>query len=462
MKQIYSVILILILALSVGCSGSKSYSNKAKKLQKSGLNDEASSFYFQSLLLNPTNVDAKIGLKQTGQIRIEATLTEFYKAYSVANYRESVYKYREALALKEKYGKYVSLEIPAYYEANYIEMRDIYIDKRYEKAGDLLYAEKFDDANVIYKEILQIYPEYKDVADLSLSSTIEPLYRKGINAFDADEFRKCYGYMVKVLKQKSSYKDAIDFKNRALEEGQVTIAVMPFESNIAEKSVITQSIQSDVIAGIIKSKDPFIKVLDRTNADKLIKEQQISVQGNGAIQAGELLGANLLVTGKLIAYTYSGGKVTRKIMQGFESYQVKMLNRSNNKIYYETRFNRVFYFEFTGQSSLTAELQYQLISAETGEVLNAEVLKDTKIDRVNYVNYKGDYRKLYPGKFSGPGNSFINSDQVYTSMSKVRSLRGKAVTKKRTLKSEGKLSIELTPTFSKGVVKGVVKYNGDE
>ena len=49
----------------MGCTGSKSYSNKAKKLQEAGMNEEAAAFYLQALQRNPKNVDAKIGLKTT-------------------------------------------------------------------------------------------------------------------------------------------------------------------------------------------------------------------------------------------------------------------------------------------------------------------------------------------------------------------------------------------------------------
>ena len=267
MRIFYALILAVVLVLGGSCTGSKSYSNKAKKLQNAGLNDEAASFYLQALQRNTKNVDAKIGLKETGQIQIENTLTAFYKAYSVTNYKEAVYTYQKALNYKKRYSYFVSMEIPPYYEAYYSEMLVVYLRERYEVAGDLLYEEKFNEANVVYKEIIQLDPEYKDAQELSLQSTVEPLYRNGINAFDQQKYRKCYAIMSDVLAKKTMYKDAIDYKDRALEEGQVTVAVLSFRSINGSRASLTQTIQSNVVAGIIKVNDPFIKVLDRSNTD---------------------------------------------------------------------------------------------------------------------------------------------------------------------------------------------------
>ncbi len=430
------------------------------------MNEEAAAFYLQALQRNPKNVDAKIGLKTTGQIQIEKSLTQFYKAYSVTNYKEAVYKYQEALKFANQYNNFVSVEIPPYYNDYYQEMLVVYLEERYEKAGDLLYEENFTEAKEIYSEILNLDPEYKDVQDLNLQSTIEPMYRQGVKAFDADQFRKSYDIMLNVLAKKSDYKDAIDYKERALEEGQVVIAVLEFQSNVSGKQSTIQSIQSDVVAGIIKINDPFVKVVDRSNMNNLIEEQKINVKegayGNSAIKAGELLGANMLVQGKLINYSYTGGKITRQLKQGFESYQVKKTNPETKKTYYQTYYKRVNYWEFEGSSSVFAEVQYQLISAETGEVVKSDIMRQKKSDYVNYVNYKGNSKNLYAGKYSGSGSKYSKGDVIYSSNAQKSNLRRKINTNKRTLDSEAQMASGVLKQISKGIVRGVTQFNTDE
>lgn len=466
MKRFLIFVFCCVTLLWAGCSGSKSYSNKARKLQEAGLNEEAAAFYLQALQRNPKNVDAKIGLKTTGQIQIEKSLTSFYKAYSVSNYKEAVYKYQEALSFSRQYGNFVNIEIPPYYNDYYQEMLVVYLAERYETAGDLLYDENFKEAKVIYVEILRLDPEYKDVKELDLQSTIEPLYRQGVVSFEADKFRKCYGIMEEVLAKKSHYKDAIDYKERALEEGQVTVAVLAFQSTVPNKQNVVQSIQSSVVSGIIKVNDPFIKVLDRSNMDDLIAEQKINVKGdaygNSAIKAGELLGANMLIQGKLINYSYREGKISQQLKQGFESYQVKKTDSETKKTYYQTYYKRVNYIEYQGTSTMHAEVQYQLVSAETGEVVKSDVLRQDKSDNVNFVAYKGNYKNLYAGKYIGSGSKFQKGDVIYSSSSQKQSLRQKVTTSKRTLQSEQQLASGVLGQISKSIVRGVTYFNTDE
>ena len=103
----YLIFLFFVILTGAACTGSKSYSKKALKLQEAGLNDEAAKFYLYALQRNHKNVEAKIGLKQTGQKQIESTLNDFYKAYSVSNYKDAVYIYQKALSYKKQYGYFI-------------------------------------------------------------------------------------------------------------------------------------------------------------------------------------------------------------------------------------------------------------------------------------------------------------------------------------------------------------------
>ena len=464
MKKFYFLIIVLFLMVGAGCSGSKSYSNKAKKLQAAGMNDEAANFFFQALQRNQKNVDAKIGLKQTGQIQIERTLTQFYKAYSVTNYKEAVYKYQEALNYKKRYGYFVSVEIPAYYNEYYQEMLVVYLVDRYKVAGDLYYDEKYDEANKVYKEILVLDPEYKDVKELSLISTIEPMYRRGIAFFEDEKYRTSYQVMSNVLSQKSMYKEAIDYKERSLELGQIVLAVMEFESFSSTQKSLANTVQGDVITGLTKNNDPFLKVIDRTNSEALIKEQKINVKNatNSAIQVGELLGANMLVKGKLNNYSHSGGKVRAYRKKGFESYRVKRVDEKTKKTYYETRYKRVYYTEFEGSSTVYLEVQYQMISAETGEVVKSDVIRKESSDYVNYITYNGNYKNLYAGKYSAKGTGYQKGDVIYNSYSQQNKIKRLAKNSKRSLKSEQNLASEALNVVSLGVIRGISSYNPDE
>ena len=466
MKLLYFFILPFALILGSGCTGSKSYSNKAEKLQKAGLNDEAANFFLQALQRNPKNVDAKIGLKQTGQVQIEKTLTKFYKSYSVGNYKEAVFNYQEALGYEKRYGYFVAMEIPPYYQDYYDEMLVIYLEEVYDNAEDLLYENKFSEANVIYREILELDPDYKDVADLSLHATVEPLYRSGVLAFEQKKYRKTYDIMSRVLGQKSMYKDAIDYKERALEEGKMAMAVLPFETSVSGKENLALSIQSDVVSSLTQINNPFIQVIDRTNSQDLIREQQLNVRntstGNSAITTGELLGANMLIKGQLLSYSSSGGIIRSNTRQGFEQYKVKKINPETKKSYYETKYKRVTYYEYEGSASVYLQVQYQMISAETGEVVQSKVEGVESKDNVHYITYSGNYKNLYSGKFSSSGMEFSKGDVIYTSYSQQNALRSLATNHKTRLKPESTLAAEAVNSVTRNIVQGIESYNPDE
>lgn len=462
----YLIFLFFVILTGASCTGSKSYSKKALKLQEAGLNDEAAKFYLYALQRNPKNVEAKIGLKQTGQKQIESTLNDFYKAYSVSNYKDAVYIYQEALSYKKQYGYFVTMEVPSYYDAFYQEMLVVYLADRYAVAEDLLYEEKFKEANAIYQEIVTLDPEYKDAKSLGLITTIEPLYREGVQEFERKQYRSCYRIMANVLNKKAMYKDAIDYKERALELGRITIAVLEFGVNVKGREGLASTIQSDVVSGVSRNNDPFIRVIDRGNMDVLIKEQKINVHGantgNSAIKTGELLGANVLVTGKLLSYSRSGGKVNRYQRQGFEAYKVKRTNPETKKTYYETMYRRVVYYEYEGSSSVTVEVQYQMVSAETGEIIKSDVVRHQSRDYVNYVSYDGNRKKLYGGSYSGKGTAYVKGDVIHTSRSKYKAIQKKMKSTKHYLVSESELAARCANNVSYEIVLGVMMYNPDE
>ncbi|MGB0806631.1 MAG: CsgG/HfaB family protein [Salibacteraceae bacterium] len=466
MRIIFAILISFILLLGGSCTGSKSYSKKARKLQEAGLNDEAAAFYYQALQRNPKNVDAKIGLRITGQIQIESTLTSFYKAYSVSNYKEAVYKYQQAMMYKRNYGYFVTMEIPAYYEEYYQEMLSVYLDQQYENAGDHLYNERFKEAHSIYKEIISLDPEFKDVKELSLKALLEPMYRDGVKAFDDEKYKRCYYIMSDILAKKNTYKDAIDFKDRALEEGQVTIAVLEFQTAISNKSHVAQTIQAEVVSQIIGYNDPFVKVLDRSNLESLIKEQKINVAedvyGQSAIKTGELLGADLLIKGKLLNYKYTGGQIRRVSKSGFEKYKVKETNPETKKTYKATYYRKVDYVEYKGSASLLAEVQYQMVSAETGEVLNSDLLNNHQSDYVNFISFSGNTKYLYKGTLTTADKATRLKNGSYIHVSNLVSLKGLARESKRTLKTEHQLSLEVINGITRNISRSINSFDLDE
>lgn len=147
--------------------------------------------------------------------------------------------------------------------------------------------------------------------------------------------------------------------------------------------------------------------------------------------------------------------------QGFEKYKVKVKNTDNDKYHYETRYKRVMYWEYLGSSSVFMEIQYQIVSAQTGQVLKSNTIRKEVKDEVNYITYKGNTSKLYSGKHSTKSGGYLKSDQVYTSGSSRRNFKAKVNSTRKSLKSEAQLQSEAINYLSKNVVNGVSQIDID-
>ena len=58
----------LTVAMFSGCNGSKAFVKRAAKMEEAGMTPQAANLYYTAVIKKPTNVDAMVGLKRTGQI----------------------------------------------------------------------------------------------------------------------------------------------------------------------------------------------------------------------------------------------------------------------------------------------------------------------------------------------------------------------------------------------------------
>lgn len=456
-------ILLLCTAIaSFGCTGSKKLSRKAAQLQEAGMVEEASSFYFDALLRNSQNIDARIGLKTVGQELINEQLNEFYKLHSMKDVKRAVYSYLDIKAYEKKVSSFVSLEVPEYYDDYYNESKEVYLSQRYQEASLLLDEEEFQKADEILKEIIRIDPDYQDAGDLKNVTTVEPLYRKGVKAFESENYRTCYSLMQQVLSKETNYKDAIDYKNRALDRAVMTIAVSPFETTTENANIVRDKVYAELIQDLLKSNDPFLKVIDRENTERIVEEQKFNmsnaVDRKSAIDAGKMLGAKAFVTGKVLSYNYNGGQVTPQQKQAYESYRVKKVNPKTKKTYYATEYKKTTYTEYTGSSQVTCSVEFRMVSTQTGEVLVSDIVKITTRDQVNFARYSGNYKSLYPGHYSSIKGPVQISDKIYTSSRQKNQLTSK-FTSRSSLKSVGELRTEASERAAQQIAAKILQFN---
>jgi len=458
----YFIFPVFLGVFLISCSGSKSYVKKGSQFESAGLSDEAAKYYFMALQKNANNVEAKIFLKKAAQNVIDEKLVNFYKSHGVENYKAAVYSYRDAIDFKTQMERFVSLDVPPYYEEYYEESKKFFLAEEYEKASDLLAEGKFEQSEDLFKKIKEIDPNYKDIKTLSKISAVEPLYNEGIEFMKSKQYKKAYDNFLDVIKLKGAYKDVLKYKDQCLENAQLSIALLPIESsnkNIEQE--IIDRYYAKILSELLATKNEFIKVIDRVNTQKIIEEQKLGLTGlideSKAAQTGELLGAKIVITGKLLDVSLEDGKVQLTKEKGYQAFRTRKYNSTGKYYYFETGYNKVEYDVYQGRSYVSTAFEFQMISSETGEVLLSEIYNLTREDIVNYAVFEGDHRMLYPGTWQSlRGTS--SQDQVYTSVAQKQILDKKLSSRDRKLKTSIQLKTDLIEEIGEKIAKKIDNY----
>lgn len=415
MKASHIAIGFALLLCAAACSGSKSYSKKAAKLDSSGMYAEAADMFLQSAIRNEKNIDAKIGLKKTGQLVLNDKLSTFFKAFTMGGNKEAaVNAYLDAKNYQERIQRVgVSLEIPDSYTTDFNQVKGEYLVQLYTQGHDLLEQKDYPAAEAAFAKIGKLEPGYKDAGSLQDIAYLEPLYLSGKAALAGGQYRKAYTDLTRVMDRSAMYKDASVLRQQCVEKGQYAIAVLPF--NVAGnqmQSAQAAMLQAYVTAALTDINDPFIRVVDRDNIQRILDEQRLGMSGvvdeSSAVSAGKLMGAQAVIMGTVISYQEVPGAPRKSTKEGYESYQVKELNSETNQYVIVTRYKPVSYTEFYKENKAVISFSFKLVSLETGQVLMSKVVEREADDHAWYANYTGDVKALYP-KLNGAVDTRSNA-----------------------------------------------------
>ncbi|MBX2972639.1 MAG: hypothetical protein KF797_06015, partial [Flavobacteriales bacterium] len=352
MRRHAHILVALFIAAFLGaCSGSKSFSKKGEKLEAAGMYAEAADMFLQAAQRSPKNVEAKIGLKKTGQMLLNDKLSTFFKQVAMGGERgAAVATYLDAKAYVERVGYTgVVLEIPDHYKADFEKVKGEHLIDLYNEGQALFEREEFAAAEKVFARIAKLEPNYKDANSLQSVAYLEPLYRTGKNELESGNYRKAYAAFTKVMDKNSAYKDTNALRQESLAKGQFNVAVLPFTA-ADKKGSIASKVQAHAMTALIDLKDPFLKVVDRENLERILEEQRLSLSGvvdeQTAVRVGNLMGAQAVLMGDVVGYQEIPGQLRRSTKEGYESYRVQQVNKETGEKYYVTKYKPVSYTEY--------------------------------------------------------------------------------------------------------------------
>lgn len=429
-------LLVIIVVLFQSCTTSKSLAKKAKKLEDVSQYQAASDLYFQSIRKNPSNVDAILGMKRTGSLVLNDYLSKFSKAKMAEDYKTATYTYLDAVAYTKKLKSVnVDLEIPEFTKADFKIIKNAYLEQEYNAGLKFIDEEKFSDAEQKFNEVYQFDKNYKEVEELRNIAFLEPYYRKAEAYKNQREYRKAYEAYQRILKRVPNYKNTKADLKYVLDKGRINIMILEPEKQL-KFSTYTTSLKNYTTDAIINSNDPFIKLVDRENMDKILKEQELSVSGlvneKDAVEVGELKGAQFGLTVNVTNYNVEEHPVKTTTYKGFERYREKYTAEGSDIVQYRTRYRPVKYQIHKGSRTVNMTVHIKIVSLKTGEIIKSKILEKSESSQVNYLTYSGNIKELFASK-EGRVNTSYNSHNYLVELSK----------KTRTLKSQTRLTNQI-------------------
>jgi tetratricopeptide (TPR) repeat protein len=447
-RSLHLITLLFTGLVLAGCTGSKPMAKKAAKLDQAGMYAEAAEMYLGSAQRNQNNIDAKIGLKKTGQQVLNDRLSEFFKAASMGTRADAVNAFLQARAYQERVQRVgVVLEIADHYRTDFERVKGEHLVDLYNQGQTLLEQQQFASAEGLFAQIARLEPNYKDASSLQRVAYLEPLYRAGKADLEAGRFRKAYDELTRVVDKDPAYKDAAVLRQECISKGQFSIAVLPF-TNSSTRPEMASKVQAYAMTALTETRDPFLRIVDRENMDRILEEQRLGLSGvvdeQTAVRVGNLMGAQAVLMGTLIEYREEPGSLRRSTKEGFESYREQQTNSETGEKFFVTRYRPVKYTEFYQENKVYVSFSYRLVSLETGEVLVSKIVDRQADDHIYYANYEGNKDLLVP----------MNNGVVDPSDRARRELRS-LLNAPRALKPMSTLANELLRTSSSSMASSI-------
>lgn len=455
MNRILILSLVVSIAFLSGCA-SKRYVKKGLKYEQAGMYELAAEMFYQSMVRNPKNIDAAIGLKKNGQRLMDDKILSIHQVYSAGNDKETVYKFLDAKAYRDKVNATgVQISYPERTEGFFNEAKSRYLSKLYAEARLLLDEEKFKDSEVLFSEIKSIDPSYKGVDEHMKISQCEPIYREGVDFLSTGFYRKAYANFNSIIVNHGSYKDSKELRDDALNKGMITIEIKPFTSKQRLDRPVASMLESKITTSITSLKNPFIKIVDTQNTQAFIQQQQQTHNTN--VQIGKLLAAKALLTGEIIRLERTSGELQKTEKRGYLKEEKKVKDKTTGEEKIETEFHKVTYFEFTRENIVKVSFKYQLSSTETASVLVSDEMDINANDNIHYAEFEGKMENLIPGYWEFADKK-SPKDKINDNQSDINKLQS-LLKASKTIKSIDALQGQVFDDIAKRVAAKINQYN---
>jgi hypothetical protein len=392
------IVLIAVTFFLIACSGSKKYFKAAERLEQQGLVGDAAEYYLEALQRKPTNVDARIKLREVGQKHVSSMSSDFFRNYNTQQLEESIKVFEKLTAFTRKTSALnVPLDYPKTYEVDYQNAIETYCSKNYHQAHLMVNQKRFSDALTYIANVKKYKKEYKTIGELEIIATCEPLYQSAINSLETKNYAAALNLLSKISAKTDNYKDSRDLLELAsAQQDRTFILFQPKPASVKAEKELQQLLYDNFNEAAQKSLTS-IKIINNTPFQNAPGSTDLNNSTNiDLIQAiRKATGADYFYVFDISNKKEANSGLAKTPARGFQEIR-KRINDST----VITEYKPFDYNVMKASRALTYDYKYKIINAYNNQIVASQTQPIRSADAVEYnqfrTHFTGDINTLFP------------------------------------------------------------------
>lgn len=393
-----SALFFVFLVGLISCSPQTKLLKQARIQDHAGMHEEAANLYYNVLLTDAKNKEARLGLQHNAQQVINDKFAKFSKQVIDGNIEDALKTYQYAQGYYRNANKVgVPLSWPTEYEEVQQDILREYTDKQFDLAVSLMQNRKFETAEKVFERMASFDSSYKNVSVLRLHTVLDPIYNKALSAYQKGEYKDAYFLFNKIVGIDDGYKDALRLRNQSQQQATAIVGVLPIGGQAITQLDIAD-LPAEVADRLSQQQGAYVKIADVRALQRELDNRGFS--GFKTIeQAMEAarnlnLGYAVIIWFDSLAYTKSKPEIYSR--DAYEAVTESILNPYTNTYSNISRFKKATYTDKTESQQIWANVRVVVLQVKTQQVLLTETLKLHKSDELHAAVYKGNAANLYP------------------------------------------------------------------
>ena len=392
---------LVLCFLLVSCDPSKRFMKQGNQQFEIGNMDGAANFYYNVLLVQPDNKEAKEALSKSGNQVLQGKFLTFSK-HVIAN--EADLSVKQYLYCKKYFDRCKSvgvlLEWPSMYDPIYEDIKNEYISNKFDEGVKFMRNNKYAEGEQVFNEIAAIDSCYRNATVMRLKSIIEPLYQHGIRMKKEGNFKEANRDFKKVIDLDPNYKNVLTLRDEVTSLASVDLGVVPVQNQTRIQGFDVRLYQQ-ILASLNQNKSSFLNIIDRGSLESGLRDQSITlkdiVDAESAAKAGKILGIEYVLLTAVVDLVYNDEGLFLDSILAYKAITESIPAKDPKGVPQSvTRFKKVNYFDEHQKRRLYMSVVFQLISTKTGQIVSTDNYKEEIQDEFHFCSYAGNLNTLYP------------------------------------------------------------------